>query len=106
MPLDALQLMQGYRARDLANQAAQQRRDIVPQELAMRQQAVEQAQQRQKALADMQGQQMMQKVQQGRQLAAYQAATLASRDMDRVSRERIETKKLKVSTTAAAAQAN
>jgi hypothetical protein len=95
MPLDALQLMQGYRSRDLANMAAQQRMDIVPQELAMRQEAA----QRQKALADLQGQQIMQKVQQGRQLAAYQYATLASRDMDRASRERI-------ATTAAATKAN
>lgn len=80
MPLDALQLMQGYRARDLANMGAQQRMDIVPQQLAMQQQADEQAVQRQKALADMQGRKMMQDVQKGRQLAAYQAAVLAQRD--------------------------
>ena len=85
MPLDALQLMQGYRARDLANQAAQQRMNIVPQELALRQeQALDQARQR-KALADMQGQRLMQDVQKGRQLAAYQHATLAQRDRQSAS---------------------
>lgn len=94
MPLDALQLMQGYRSRDLANMGAQQRMDIIPQELALKKQVAEQAQQRQKALADMQAQRMMQDVQKGRQLAAYQAATLKSRELDRASREKIETQKL------------
>src|SRR6185295_7406413 len=100
MPLDALQLMQGYRSRDLANQAVQQRMDVVPQELALKQQAIDQAGQRQRALADLQQQTVIQNIQKGRQLAAFQAAQLASRDADRQSREKIAGNKLESKTDA------